>query len=395
MYNLCHAFAALKPHLDEKTRRLVAAAFAQGQEYGLKSQVNKDTGVSFREIRRGIKELKEEPAIVSACIRRDGGGRKKIVDTIPEVVPIIKGLVDSTTRGDPQSPFSWTSKSLRRLANELKNLGYTLSLPSISQILSNMGYRLQVNRKVLEGTNYPDRYAQFEYIYSKVKKFHSKKQPVISIECKKHELIGNFKSNGQEYYEIGNSPKVNGRDFMDIGLGKAIPYGILEGKSNTAYVSVEISHEISVFAVNTIRNWWHTMGSERYPKATRLLIAADCGGSDGYRRKLWHLELSKLAKEIGLNISVSHFPPGTSKWSKIEHRLFSFITMNWRGRPLTSLEVIVNLIGNTTTDTGLEVICEPDESEYPIGIKVSDEELKKIKIKHDDFHGEWNYSLLC
>jgi hypothetical protein len=395
MDKLREKFALLAPHLNEKTRRLVAAAETFNEPYGRKGEVSKATGVSYREIQRGLKELTEKPASYGStvAIRKKGGGRKKTEDTDPTILDDLKRLVDSSTRGDPCSPLLWTNKSLRKLMAELNEMGHSISYPTIGTLLEKLGYRLQANRKVREGSNHPDRNAQFEHINETVKKFQRINEPVISVDCKKHELIGDFKNPGREYHRQGEAPEVRDHDFMDKELGKAIPYGIYDLNDNTGFVNVGIDHDTSVFAVESIRSWWNCMGKERYPEAKSLLITADCGGSNGYRRRLWKTGLAKLAAETGLSISVCHFPVGTSKWNKIEHRLFSFITMNWRGRPLTTIEVIVNLIASTETTTGLSVRCVADKREYPNGLKVDDAELEAINIKRDEFHGDWNYTI--
>lgn len=395
MVDLKTFFTAVKPHLNEKTRRIIAAAFTLGNEVGIKGQVSKDTGVSYHAISRGLKEL-EEGALKEAGqegVRKEGGGRKKITDLDKDLIITLKSLVDSTTRGDPESELLWTSKSLRILADELNSRGFKVSYPTVGTILEDLGYSLQGNRKTLEGSNHPDRNAQFEFLSRRVSAFIRMGQPVISIDCKKHELVGNFKNNGKEYHKKGEPTKVKDHDFMDKDLGKAIPFGIYDLTKNCGFVNVGIDHDTSICAVQSIRSWWYNMGHILYPLATRLLITADCGGSNGYRRHLWRYELSKFAKETGLTISVCHFPVGTSKWNKIEHKLFSQITMNWRGRPLTSLEVIVNLIASTKTKTGLKVDCTLNTGKYPIGLKVTDNDLAMVKIKQARFHGEWNYTL--
>jgi transposase len=391
-------FEALHPHLNEKMKRLVAASLVTDGEYGTKSKVSRATGVSHREIRRGLAELNEENPLESTesskRIRKEGGGRKKVTDNSPEIVDALLDLVESTTRGDPETPLLWTTKSLRTLADELGELGFKISHSTVGTLLVEQGYSLQGANKVIEGAEHPLRNEQFEFIYKRVKQYQYTKQPVISVDCKKHELVGNFKNNGREYHKKGEAPKVKDHDFMDKDLGKAIPYGVYDQINNCGFVNVGISKDTSMFAVQSIRTWWETMGKDAYPNATRLFVTADCGGSNGYRRKLWLLEMAKLATEIGLSISVSHYPVGTSKWNKIEHRLFSHISMNWRGRPLTTLEVIVNLIANTTTTTGLYVNCQLDENDYQTGIKVTDKELKGIKIRRNKFLGEWNYKFL-
>jgi transposase len=387
-------FEALRPHLNERIRRLVAASLVVDGKYGIRSAVSKATGVSQREIRRGLVELSENPLVSkgrSVRIRKEGGGRKKADENTPEIVDAVIELVEATTRGDPESRLLWTTKSLRNLASELTNLGHKISHVTVGSILEKLGYSLQGNKKVLEGGDHPDRNAQFEHINKRVKQHQNAGQPVISVDCKKHELIGNYKNNGHEYQPKGKAIEVKDHDFIDKELGKAIPYGIYDLSKNCGFVNVGITKDTSVFAVQSIRSWWDKMGRELYPEAANLLITADCGGSNGYRRRLWLLELSKFAIDSGLIISVCHFPVGTSKWNKIEHRLFSCITMNWRGRPLTTLEVIVNLIAATKTTTGLYVQSEIDEAEYQTGLKVDDEDLANMKIKREKFHGEWNY----
>ena len=357
MDNIYEMFSKLKPHLNEKTRRLVAAAATIGESHGIKGKVAKATGVSYRELQRGLQELEDIPraSVTKERIRKEGGGRKQITESDPLLQDDLKALVESTTRGDPMSPLLYTSKSLRKLASELKELGHDVSHTRVGTLLEDMGYRLQANRKVLEGANHPDRNEQFEHINKAVKDFQSDGQPVISVDCKKHENIGNYKNDGREYYEKGEAPSVKDHDFLDKELGKAIPYGIYDITDNTGFVNVGIDHDTSVFAVQSIRAWWESMGKQQYPFASKLLITADGGGSNGWRRRVWKTQLAEFAEETGLAVTVCHFPTGTSKWNKIEHRLFSFITMNWRGRPLTSIQVIVKLIGSTKTSTGLTV----------------------------------------
>jgi hypothetical protein len=393
MINIDSFFKALRPHLNEKLRRIVAAALTVGGERGVKATVVKETGVSFREIRRGLTELNDDSEKTKG-IRLEGGGRKKVTEKDPGLTEVLLSLVDSTTRGDPEHDLKWTCKSLRILAVELQKRGHNVSYKTIGSILEANGYSLQGNRKVKEGDSHPDRNAQFEYINKKVKLFKRINQPIISVDCKKHELVGNYKNNGREYHPKSQAPEVKDHDFIDKELGKAIPYGVYDILHNKGYVNVGIDHDTSVFAIQSIRNWWFSMGINSFYNAKRLLITADCGGSNGYRRKLWRVELTKFAEEAGLKISVCHLPVGTSKWNKIEHRLFSMITMNWRGRPLTSLGVIVNLIGSTKSTTGLTVKCELDEDKYPNGQTVSKEELANLNIKRDKFHGEWNYTIM-
>jgi hypothetical protein len=396
MIDLKQAFEALKPFINEKMRRLFAASLTLSDDYGLRSQVSKETGVSFQALRRGLAELKGGALTEdkSRRVRKEGGGRKKISEIKPELKEALKRLVESTTRGDPESPLLWTCKSLRNLAEELSALNFKVSYSTVAVLLNDLGYSLQANKKVLEGAEHPDRNAQFEFISRRVKAFQRLNQPIISIDCKKHELIGNFKNNGREYQPKGEPVRVKDHDFMDKNLGKVIPYGVYDLTQNNGYVNVGIDHDTSIFAVQSIRNWWKSMGLKTYPLANRLLITADCGGSNSYRRRLWKYELSKFAQESNLQISVCHFPTGTSKWNKIGHRLFSHITMNWRGRPLISHEIVVNLIGSTKTNAGLTVKCDLDPNEYPNGIKVTDEELEQMKVKCSKFHGEWNYTFI-
>ena len=380
--------------LNEKARRLFLASEAKTIGWGGIEKVSRATGVSSDTISKGCKELEDEPEIIeSGKIRKPGGGRKKLVDADPTLLSDLNSLIEPTTRGDPESPLRWTCKSTRKLARELKNMGHNISHMRVADILHNQGYSLQSNQKVIEGGNNPDRNGQFILINNKTKLFIEYGQPVVSVDTKKKELVGNFKNGGREYRLKGNPLKVLVHDFKIESLGKANPYGVYDISRNEAWVSVGTDHDTSAFAVESIRQWWNTMGKMAYPDARKLLITADSGGSNGYRVRLWKVELQKLADESGLEISVSHFPPGTSKWNKIEHRLFSFITQNWRGKPLISHEAIVSLIAATTTQKGLHVECRMDEKVYPKGIKISDEELKEINLTSDKFHGEWNYTI--
>jgi hypothetical protein len=380
--------------LNEKARRLFLASEAKTIGWGGIEKVSKATGVSSDTISKGCKELEDAPEIIeSGKIRKPGGGRKKLVDTDPTLLSDLDNLIEPTARGDPESPLRWTCKSTRKLARELKNMGHNISHMRVADILHSQGYSLQSNQKVIEGNNNPDRNGQFILINNKTKLFMRYGQPVVSVDTKKKELVGNFKNGGREYRLKGNPLKVLVHDFKIEALGKVNPYGIYDISRNEGWVSVGTDHDTSAFAVESIRQWWNTMGKMAYPDACKLLITADSGGSNGYRVRLWKVELQKLADESGLEISVSHFPPGTSKWNKIEHRLFSFITQNWRGKPLISHEAIVNLIAATTTQKGLHVECRMDEKVYPKGIKISDEELKKIGLTSDKFHGEWNYTI--
>ena len=389
-----YRFAALKKVLDEKSRRLLVAAESKALGPGGISAVSQVTGVSRQVIRQGLEELGQAHSHPAGRIRRPGGGRKKAEQKDPTLVADLEKLVEPTTRGDPESCLRWTCKSVRRLAEELKQRGHQVSYPVVAELLHEMEYSLQGNRKTKEGASPPDRNAQFEHINAKVLRYIGLKQPVISVDTKKKELVGDFNNGGQDWRPKGNPQKVRVHDFVIPELGRAAPYGVYDLAHNTGWVSVGVDHDTASFAVETIRRWWHAMGQEKYPQATRLLITADGGGSNGSRLRLWKLELQMLADEIGITIAVSHFPPGTSKWNKIEHRLFSFISKNWRGQPLTSLKVIVSLIAGTSTKKGLRVHAEIDGRSYPTGIKVPDEQMKQINLRRDEFHGEWNYEIL-
>jgi len=386
-------FAAVRGILDERSRRLVAAAESAAIGRGGVSAVSRATGMSRQVIRQGMAELGETGVPPPGRVRRPGGGRKKTVAQDPSLLRDLERLVEPVTRGDPESPLRWTCKSLRKLAEELRQMGHQTSHQMVGRMLHDLGYSLQANSKTLEGTNHPDRNAQFEYLNRKVKRQLQQHQPVISVDTKKKELVGDFKNNGRELRPQGDPEKVRVHDFVIPELGRANPYGIYDIAHNTGWVSVGVDHDTAAFAVESIRRWWNSMGQAVYPRATRLLITADSGGSNGARVRLWKVELQKLADETGLRIAVGHLPPGTSKWNKIEHRLFSFISQNWRGKPLISHEVIVNLIAGTTTETGLTVHSELDTDTYPPGVKVSDREVAEIDLRRDKFHGDWNYTL--
>jgi transposase len=387
-------FTVLEPVLDEKSRRLLVAAESKAWGPGGISAVSKTTGVSRQVIRQGLRELEQSPTHPTGRVRRPGGGRKRAKQKDPTLLSDLEKLVDPTTRGDPESSLRWTCKSVRKLAEELTRTGHEVSYPVVAELLREMGYSLQANRKTKEGDSHPDRNAQFEHINAKVQQYIGLQQPVISVDTKKKELVGDFKNSGQDWRPRGKPEKVRVHDFVIPELGRAAPYGIYDLAQNTGWVSVGVDHDTASFAVETIRRWWHAMGKEKYPQAKRLLITADGGGSNGSRLRLWKLELQTLANQTGLAIAVSHFPPGTSKWNKIEHRLFSFISKNWRGQPLTSLKVIVSLIAGTTTRKGLKVHAEIDDRSYPAGIKVPDAEMAQINLRRDEFHGEWNYEIL-
>jgi hypothetical protein len=383
--------------LNERLRRLFAASEAKTIGHGGIAIVWKATGVARGSIQQGLKEITERPEGIESSshrIRRVGAGRKTTVTDDATLLAALESLVEPVTRGDPESPLRWTCKSLRQLATELSEQGHIVSHTSIGGLLKKLGYSLQGNRKTLEGTDHPDRNSQFEYINAQVEDALSHRQPVISVDTKKKELVGQYKNSGKEWRPEGDPEKVNVYDFVDKELGRANPYGVYDLANNTGWVSVGTDHDTASFAVATIRRWWLAMGSPLYPNVKELMITADGGGSNGSRVRLWKLELQLLSNELGIPIRVSHFPPGTSKWNKIEHRLFSHISMNWRGQPLVSHEVIVNLIAATTTRKGLKVCAELDSKPYPKGIKVTNEEFASIRIMREEFHGEWNYTIL-
>ena len=384
-------YAAMRSRLDERGRRLFAAAEARAAGYGGVSAVARATGIARSTIDRGLKEL--DAASVARKIRRPGGGRPSATQKDPTLLDDLQKLLEPATLGDPMRPLLWVSKSHAKLASALRDMGHAVSASRIPKLLERLGYRRQVNRKSKEGARHPDRDAQFEHINAKVSAFQTAGQPVISVDTKKKELIGEYKNAGSDYRPQGSPIDVNVHDFADKELGKAIPYGVYDIGANAGCVSVGIDHDTAEFAVNAIRRWHETMGRERYPTCDRLMITADGGGSNGSRVRLWKTELQKLADETGLTISVCHYPPGSSKWNKIEHRLFCHVTQNWRGRPLTSRLAIVELIGATTTRTGLTVRCELDEKPYAKGVKVSDAEMAALNIKGDAFHPEWNYTI--
>jgi hypothetical protein len=388
-------YEALVSYLDERGRRLFAAAEARAAGRGGIALVSEITGIAPSTIGRGLAELDgRQPAAAVNRVRRHGGGRKPATEKQPGLLAALKALVEPVERGDPERPLRWVSKSYRRLADALQELGYSISYRSIAALLAELGYSLQGNAKTREGSAHPDRDGQFEEIARQVSAFLAAGEPVISVDTKKKELVGNFKNSGREWRPQGEPEAVKVHDFADKELGKAAPYGVYDVAHNIGWVNVGISHDTAAFAVESIRRWWQRLGQERYPQARRLLITADCGGSNGARLRLWKVELQKLARELGLEISVCHLPPGTSKWNKIEHRLFSFISQNWRGKPLTDLATIINLISATSTSTGLKVYCELDTNNYPKGIAVSDAAMNALDIKRAEFHGEWNYTLI-
>jgi transposase len=393
-------YQALSPLLHEKARRCWAACEALSLGYGGISLVADATRLSRPTIRRGIAEIRagdldrDESHPADARIRRPGGGRHSLAEADPRLLDDLKRLVDPATRGDPMSPLLWTCKSTRNLADALTERGHDISHQTVGRLLTDLGYSLQSNRKTVEGKDHPDRDAQFEHINRLVRRYQRRGQPVISVDTKKKEIVGNYKNPGREREPKGQPRRVKSKDFPDKELGKVSPYGIYDLAANEGWVNVGIDHDTAEFAVESIRRWWYRMGSAVYPGATDLLITADSGGSNGNRNRLWKVSLQELADETGLAIAVCHFPPGTSKWNKIEHRMFCHITQNWRGRPLMSHAVVVNLIGSTQTRTGLRVRADLDTSSYAKGIKVTDQEMESLRLKRDKFHGEWNYRIL-
>jgi len=386
-------FELLAPALNERTRRLVAAAEAVAYGRGGGVAVARATGVSRRAIRQGISELAAPGSLPEGRVRRAGGGRKSAAEQYPGLREALEALVEPTTRGDPESALRWTCKSVRNLAEELRQQGYPISHQGVTELLHELEYSLQANRKVLEGSQHPDRNAQFEYLNQQVQAQVAAGEPAISVDAKKKELIGPFKNGGRELRPKGQPEPVRVHDFVDKELGRATPYGVYDMAQNQGWVSVGIDHDTAEFAVASIQQWWQTLGHPTYPGATRLLITADGGGRNGSRLRLWKWELQRFADASGLELHVCHLPPGTSKWNKIEHRLFSYITQNWRGKPLVSYEVIVSLIAATKTRNGLTVRCELDDRTYPTGRKVTDAELASVNLARDEFHGDWNYRI--
>jgi transposase len=395
-----HRFRSLSPFLDERMRRLVAAAESDAIGYGGISAVARATGVSRRAITEGIKELRKAKKMkrtthTPSRIRREGAGRKRSTEKDPTLLEDLDQLVDPVTRGDPESPLRWTCKSVRRLMEELQREGHAVSHQTVAELLHDLNYSLQANQKTLEGSQHADRNEQFEFINRKAQRFLKQGEPVISVDTKKKELVGDFKNAGREWQIQGQPEAVRVHDFeiRQPDKGKVAPYGVYDLARNEGWVNVGVDHDTAAFAVESIRRWWRWMGQPSYPKAERLLITADAGGSNGARVRLWKWELQKLADETGLEISVCHFPPGTSKWNKIEHRLFSFISQNWRGKPLVSHEVIINLIAATTSKGGLGVRSALDSNSYPDKIRISNQQMAELRLKRDSFHGDWNYSL--
>lgn len=389
-------FGALLPHLDERQQRLMMGAEARSLGHGGIAAVAEATGASRSRVSLGVKELEAGEAPLGRA-RRSGGGRKSVTETDPGLVAALLALVEPTRRGDPESELSWTTLSTRNLAAELTAAGHPVGPDTVARLLREQGFSLQGNSKTIEGSNHPDRDQQFSYLNEQAREHLTAGDPVISVDTKKKELVGQYKNGGREWRPAGDPEQVNVHDFKDPELGKANPYGVYDLAANTGWVGVGTDHDTAQFAVETIRRWWNTMGSTTYPTATRIMITADCGGSNGYRTRLWKTELAALAAELDLTITVCHVPPGTSKWNKIEHRLFSHISMNWRGRPLISHEVIVQTIAATTTRTGLTVHAELDTGEYPTGIKIPDETMDALTesgaLTRHEWHPEWNYTL--
>jgi len=391
-------YESLKGTLTERSRRLFAGSEALAFGWGGIAAVNRATGLSVMVIRRGLAECQEiesgiKPTLKAHRSRLPGGGRKKLTEKYPNLLPTLKELVESTTRGDPESPLLWTAQSQRNLVDALEAKGYRVSKHSLAKLLKKLGYSLQGNKKKQEGGQHPDRNAQFEHISEKVRQQLEAGEPAISVDTKKKELVGSFKNGGRELRPKGTPECVQAYDFPSESEGKAVPYGVFDLAENEAWVSVGISHDTAEFAVASIRTWYYELGQPIYPEATSLLITADCGGSNGYRVRLWKVELQALVDELQIPITVCHLPPGTSKWNKIEHRLFSFITQNWRGKPLVTHQVIVDLISATTTGKGLQVHSRLDDRLYQTNRRVSDKQLANVNLEPDSWHGEWNYTI--
>jgi hypothetical protein len=390
---LAGKFEALFPYLDERQRRLLMAAEARALGHGGIRLVARSAGVTEATVSRGVRDLAGDTPL-EGRVRRVGAGRKRLADADPQLRVALLALVEPDERGDPMSPLRWTIKSTRRLADELTGQGHRISADTVADLLRAEGFSLQGNAKTIEGVQHPDRDAQFRYLNEAARTFQAAGQPVISVDTKKKELVGDFANAGVAWRPAGDPVRVNVHDFPSDGLGTAVPYGIYDTAANIGWVNVGTDHDTAMFAVASIRRWWQTAGTVTYPAAAQLLISADAGGSNGYRSRAWKTELAALAAETGLAITVCHLPPGTSKWNKIEHRLFSHITLNWSGRPLTSHQVVVNLIAATTTRTGLHVHAELDTGSYPTGIRISDAQMAALPVTRHTFHGDWNYTLV-
>ena len=389
--DLLRKFASVWPMLDERTRRIMAANEAMTLGYGGVSAVREACGLSRKAIAKGIEEIKSGTVLAPGRVRREGAGRKAITAGDPKLLDTLDRLVAPESRGDPESPLRWTCKSTRALAAELTRKDHPISHVKVGQLLRVQDYSLQSNRKTEEGGDHPDRDAQFRHISTEVKVALSAGMPVVSVDTKKKELVGQYRNAGQQWLPAKHPRPVNGHDFPDPDVPRAYPYGVYDIGRNEGFVNVGTDHDTGAFAVASIRGWWRHEGRRLYPKATKLLVTADAGGSNGTRLRLWKLELQRFADESALDLSVCHFPPGTSKWNKIEHRLFSFISSNWRGEPLRDYETIVNLIAKTTTAKGLKVVCRLDRRKYPTGRRVTDEEMKAVNLERNKFHGDWNY----
>ena len=389
-------YMAIKDLLDERTKRVWAGAEARALGRGGVARVMEATGMSRARVTAGVKEVEAGGAggvRATGRVRAAGGGRKRLAERDPGLEADLEKLVDPATRGDPEGPLLWTSLGTEKLAEALRGMGHEVSGRTVARMLRALGYRLQANRKTTEGRQHPDRDGQFNHINRRAAAFRRRGDPVVSVDTKKKELIGDFHNGGREWRPRGDPEKVRVHDFKDEALGKAVPYGVCDVAEDAGWVSVGVDHDTAEFAAETLRRWWRNLGATACPESGRVLVTADAGGSNGARSRLWKAELQRFADETGLKVSVCHFPPGTSKWNKIEHRMFSRITRNWRGRPLVSREAVVELIANTTTRRGLTIRAELDENEYPTGIKVTDEEMAALKITRDKFHGEWNYTI--
>jgi hypothetical protein len=389
-------YKALRPEMDERMRRQWAAAEARGLGYGGVTSVSCATGLSRTTIAAGLAELDlplMERFREAMRVRRPGGGRRPLTESDPQLLEALESLIEPSTRGDPESPLRWTCKSTRRLARELTRMGHPVGRETVASLLHEAGYSLQSDRKTREGSSHPDRDAQFHYINRLVNARLRREQPAVSVDTKKKELVGDFKTGGREWHPQGQPPQVRVHDFQDKTLGKVIPYGVYDILNNQGWVNVGVDHDTAQFATHSIRRWWARMGCHRFGRVSELLITADGGGSNGSRSRLWKVCLQQLADDLGIGLVVCHFPPGTSKWNKIEHRLFSFITQNWRGQPLVSRDAIVNLIASTTTQAGLVVKAALDTNQYDTAVKVSDAELAKLRLSRHRFHGEWNYTI--
>ena len=389
-------YLALEPLLDERTKRIWAGTEARALGRGGVARVMEATGMSRTRVAAGVKEIESSGVggvRATGRVRAAGGGRKRLAERDPGLEADLKRLVDPATRGDPEGPLLWTSLGTEKLAEALRGKGHEVSGRTVARMLREMGYSLQANRKTTEGRQHPDRDGQFNHINRRAEAFRKSGDPVVSVDTKKKELIGDFRNGGREWRPRGDPEKVRVHDFKDEALGKAVPYGVYDVGADAGWVSVGVDHDTAEFAVETLRRWWRNLGAAAYPESGRVLVTADAGGSNGMRSRLWKAELQRFADETGLAVSVCHFPPGTSKWNKIEHRMFSRITRNWRGRPLVSREAVVELIANTTTRQGLTIRAELDENEYPTGIKVSDERMAALNLSRDEFHGDWNYTI--